>query len=526
MNLLNRHRWPEPEASIGEYRGMADGDEKKKCWDAREGSAAYEARDVLIRLIGDILRASCSRVPRCALLLTDVFLIGETPESSVPYIMFSCSHAASRVEACKLVKKSGILKNYPGFRVAHWEYPPDLSSITRPAGTIMAGDEFLDSTLSITAPSASSIPLGSHPALKLLVQARPPDLAATRACTLGAIIRTDDKILYFTANHVFDGACPEDSCRGDENNAVMPQQYDEFSVGGDLSYDDSDYEDYVDVTSEIPGLCRAQDYHHMDDGKHERGTRCIASVPPQTLGTGDMLPATSAPNTIPELFYGSSEFDYALLDLSTSSIPGCDLVEINEATVFEIGPGQTAVSAFTGSGRALQGTLYGRATYVRLPYGDNYQEVYRVIFSEDVQLGDSGSVIRGAHDDKIYGHLIVGSSGTGTAFIMPATKVLQDITSRNILEGKHVKLPLNPKASMLTFCGCRWFSRRLEIPPLQQRREACWYTTSKLPYASQFLQYEPETKNEWCTSPQAPERYSRRRPIGCLPSFHEQLGTG
>lgn len=460
---------------------MADGDEKKKCWDAKEGSAAYEARDVLIRLIGDILRSSCSRVPRCALLLTDVFLIGESPGSSVPYIMFSCSHAASRVEACKLVRKSGILKNYPGFRLAHWEYPPDLSSITRPAGTTMADDQFLDSALSITAPSTSSIPLGTHPALKLLVQAKPPDLVPTRACTLGAIIRTDVQTLYFTAHHVFDEACPEDSCPGDEKNAVMPQQDDDFSIGGDLSYDDSDYEDYVDVTSEIPESCRAQDYYHMDDGKYERGTRRTAPVPPQTPETGDMLPPTTAPNTIAELFYGSSEFDYALLDLPASSIPGCDLVEINEATVFEIGPGQTAVSAFTGSGRALQGTLYGRATYVRLPYGDNYQEVYRVIFSEDVQLGDSGSVIRGAHDDKIYGHLIVGSSGTGTAFIMPATKVLQDIRSRNILECKHIRLLMNPKASILTFCGCRWFSIRLEIPALQQRREACWYTTSKLP---------------------------------------------
>lgn len=72
--------------------------------------------------------------------------------------------------------------------------------------------------------------------------------------------------------------------------------------------------------------------------------------------------------------------------------------------------------------------MSGRPSYIRFPHGGIYQEVYPVCFNTDIQVGDSGTVVKDVKTGKIYGHIVVASIASRTAFIVPATQVLRAIT--------------------------------------------------------------------------------------------------
>lgn len=416
--------------TVGMFKGQ------KCCWEAKDGSPASTALQLLLPKINELFQASGNRVPDSAMVLMDIFMLGDVAEESVPYIMFSCPNTCkrARIEAMNLVRKSGLLKEYPGLKVFHWEFPPHIPD---PELTLGAGIR-----LSISGPNEIDDPeefSQYSTALDLFLSATrydKIDTLATQRSKIGAFVRFDRCVLYLTAAHVLlldqDGVKQRQSQDSDLNDfAGCESDY--------FSEDDSAYESEDDDRSNgYPGLGQ----HNPSPPLYDVFTRgpdssChITSLSPdlepiyktsQCENASIIPPASKSRHGINEVFFKSRELDFALLDLSRLEVPNCDIPELSTTTVSRIPAGSTKVIACAGSGRDLKGDMSGRPSYIRFPYGGIYQEVYTIAFEADIQIGDSGTVVRDAGTGKIYGHIVVASIASRTAFIVPAIKVLQAI---------------------------------------------------------------------------------------------------
>jgi hypothetical protein len=67
---------------------------------------------------------------------------------------------------------------------------------------------------------------------------------------------------------------------------------------------------------------------------------------------------------------------------------------------------------------------------MRFPHSKNFQKVYTVRLDGTIVDGDCGSLVINHANGDLYGHIIAGSSGTGAAYIIPATQVFENLEQR------------------------------------------------------------------------------------------------
>ncbi|GIK00932.1 hypothetical protein Aspvir_004962 [Aspergillus viridinutans] len=116
-------RWPDPELSIGKF--LSDMEGKNKCWEA-EGPAK-EAFERVKPEIKQLFEERSVEVPSSSFILFDIYMIGETQLTAVPYIMFSCKHRESRKKAVTIVEESSVLQKCPlEIRLGDWDYAPHV----------------------------------------------------------------------------------------------------------------------------------------------------------------------------------------------------------------------------------------------------------------------------------------------------------------------------------------------------------------------------------------------------------------
>lgn len=368
------------------------------------------------------------------MVLMDIFMLGELAEESVPYIMFSCPNTCkrARIEAMNLVRRSGLLKEFPGLKVFHWEFPPHIPD---PELTLGVDTRLKNSDLDELDDPGQ--PSHGITALQILLSATrngKVDTSATQRSTIGAFVRFGRCVLYFTAAHVLlldqDTVKQQQSLDGDLNDLAGCES-DYFSED-DSAYESEDNDGFI----EYPGLVQqnpsspAQDVtiRRADSSCHTQSLSPElkpSQKPPQCDDASVIPPSSKIRHSNNEVFFKSHELDFALLDLSNLEMPICNVPELNAVTVSTIRAGSTEVVACAGTRRDLKGRMSGRPSYIRFPHGGIYQEVYPVIFEADIQVGDSGTMIRDAGTGKIYGHIVVASIESRTAFIVPAAKVLQ-----------------------------------------------------------------------------------------------------
>lgn len=447
MGPLHKQKWDDPLSSVGDYRGTIEikiagvFKEKRYCWEAKDGSPASTALKQLLPKITELFQASGNRVPDSAMVLTDIFMIGETAVASVPYIMFSCPNSCkrARIEAMNLVRRSGLLRESPGVKAFHWEFPPHIPNPELTIGNHLrlAGISHDENDGTDEFSRGSS---GDRAALEIFLSATyngKVDTSTTQKSTIGAIIRSGQCVLYFTAAHIL---LPESVTasqgRPKEEELNDLDQYDsDFFSEDDSAYESEDDDETIESskTGQLspPPPGQAMIIHELEPPLHSlsrnTGTELL-----DTPTRSDESRAVSTPTWAPcftngEVFFKSHDLDFALLDLSGLELTPCDIPELSDVTVSAIKAGSTEVVARVGSRRDLRGQLSGRPTYIRFPHGSIHQEVYPVCFSSDIRMGDSGTVVRDARTGRIYGHIVVASVASRTAFIVPSTKVLEAI---------------------------------------------------------------------------------------------------
>lgn len=132
--LGNETAWANPEESIGEFIKMIDG--KNCCW-----KATGRAREVFEILATDIKSYSdkcIDSIPGSDWVTWSIYMVGKTPQTAAPVIMFFCEERGPRRKVQDSVKQSGILKKYPGIKSGNAALPPDLEQLEPLASDVIS----------------------------------------------------------------------------------------------------------------------------------------------------------------------------------------------------------------------------------------------------------------------------------------------------------------------------------------------------------------------------------------------------
>lgn len=107
-----RYPWPNPEESTGKpYKNARLG--RDECWEA-VGEARQKFKEIASEIKNHLEKCSD---PLAHPVVWTIYMIGRTPEESIPTIMFCGRDKNARTEVKKMIKTSGIMDRHPGFRI-------------------------------------------------------------------------------------------------------------------------------------------------------------------------------------------------------------------------------------------------------------------------------------------------------------------------------------------------------------------------------------------------------------------------
>jgi hypothetical protein len=395
-------------------------------------------------------------------------MIGEAPETAIPHIMFSCQQSGPRKEAMRALKKSGILSNYPGIEVGHWQFPPHIMRpqplaadprsslcafqstkvILSPFNTTPSKEPLRTSRLTISA-MGIRIPSSSHP--------------NTAIATTSSGMYFAGKLFYMTVSHPF------------EEVLEVPDDDDgsEFEFGGfndiEGELDDDQLEALHDgsMTSLSSGSQPSEnstvDDHAIiawpeslkppgseDSTKPEPVMSC--SQNDQELDMSFTSPQISehigdgyghSDTGYAEVYLVSTDLDYALIEYTNdnSIVSALPFPLLASETARKVPSGQTRVTILTGRHGQLSGILGGQPSYIRLTCSRTFQETFNVQINGPLMPGDCGSMVIDSETGFLYGHIVVGSTLSRIAYIIPAVNVLRDLKTH-----EHVQTCLTAKS--------------------------------------------------------------------------------
>jgi hypothetical protein len=118
LTLQTKAPWPNPQLSLG---GKCDNLGANECWEAV--GPAQEVFSKLAGKIGAILDTRVDELEEGELMdgnptTFGMYMIGKTPATARPTVLFTCQSANPRQRAVKFVKEAAILKEYPGIALA------------------------------------------------------------------------------------------------------------------------------------------------------------------------------------------------------------------------------------------------------------------------------------------------------------------------------------------------------------------------------------------------------------------------
>lgn len=407
--------WPDPETSIGIfYRELG----KTRCWELT-GPGLEQYRS-LAKDVKEHLEQYGQK--ETATVLWSAYMVGRSPEVARPTVFFCSRQADSRKRVRKIIHESGILEKYPGFRTSDSNRPPDMDQLIKLAGCDSAGP--VGSLCTCGCPTGLCINT-------LAIQPGTDSQYIQNTATIGAIVCFEESLCFTTVAHAF----------GTDDLGIESQ-------------DDSDFEFDLDDELEIEADDERQTECGILPAQQAPDFRSGAETPRVQL---DNI-SQSAPTTGPGAFFSGEEvafsslnttnpfLDYALVPLKLSDprlsgtgscqIGKCDYHHDLPKDVARLNRGGTVV-AFTGSRQAITGRLSRTPSFMTSMVHRVTQELWTVVFDRGLARGDCGSIVTDLTAKEYIGHIVAGSLLSGSALIIPASDVFDDISSRS---GKSLSL--------------------------------------------------------------------------------------
>ncbi|KAK0621878.1 hypothetical protein B0T17DRAFT_306257 [Bombardia bombarda] len=407
-------------------------------------------------------------------------MVGETPESAIPHIMFACSKAGPRKEALRQFRESKILHNHPpGIETGHWDYPPHIIN-PRQLGSGSTGH--MESTIhhSMVGKAISFMQFQAYsfetkealsPAAVQIILSPKDDASAARAAAIGGIVVMEERAFLITAAHV---ALPDSETRIDNIVYVDDSSPDDELEFGGFDMVNSPFGDDDDgslsvycITPEATGtvdsdqkvdswLKSCMDIRlSLGDGQNDSESSGESSLSSQIPGNPTLqlpgspslasleshapvqrgrLRCVDASIGLDDASISTISFsvcrDYMLIELNPSSqnaFSNLGLPRISRANTSAPPPHKVQITTTLNSTGVITGTLSGSPSYVRLPNSHAFRQVFTISLDFPLHPGDCGATILDASSQIVYGHIVAGSQVSRVAYMMPVLDVLDDI---------------------------------------------------------------------------------------------------
>jgi peptide-N4-(N-acetyl-beta-glucosaminyl)asparagine amidase len=179
LNLfVNQPRWANPDESIGEFIKSIDG--KNSCWKAK--GPAREAFEILATDIQTYLNKCVDPIEGSDWVTFSIYMVGKTSQKAAPVVMFFCEESRPRRRVQEVIKKSGILKRYPGIKSGHAARPPDLDKLEQLSSKAIF---YQDTEKAKGSRPKSPISVSGN---KVFVTSHQGNISSSQIATLGGIV--------------------------------------------------------------------------------------------------------------------------------------------------------------------------------------------------------------------------------------------------------------------------------------------------------------------------------------------------
>jgi hypothetical protein len=453
---------PTTSKPVGDYVGRF-GRLGPHCWEIKEPVRATYYNEIRPAILAHLDRRVGSVSSQSSIIIV-AYMMGRRSTTAAPTVLFVSEDANGRKEARKVVKDSGILSPYRGWKTAQASTDPrwggDLEQLAsgRQAGNVKH-------------PQHSATQVLYNPAQPIKAQGMTLylELNSEIRTFTASLIRINGTPLYLGPAHTFfprldaPASHPLDTSddfeidSDDETETILANdEYPdaamvEFSSEAESSSDDSgssmEYSDFEDSSSEYSDFSmefsdfEAHSQSSFNSFEEETLTVPIshndalhaAEVRPRMLIQEAYTPPLRSLAPFGVLSQWSTDKDWALIEVQQHNDTSIDAFctghhdELSSLKTTRPGPAGAAVVTQTTSGGRQTGTISGTTSDIRVPHGKSFQEVFSVKLDGALADGDCGSIVVDANTGELYGHIIAGCQVTGFAYVMAASDILPDL---------------------------------------------------------------------------------------------------
>ncbi|KAH7416641.1 hypothetical protein BKA64DRAFT_636042 [Cadophora sp. MPI-SDFR-AT-0126] len=408
--------WPSPHLSLGKKCSPFG---RKECWEVT-GPAQVISSD-LFGAVRTLLNSRTEylneKESKPCFIMFGLYMIGDDGAHANPTLLLSCERKVPRRKALKLVKESGILSGYPGVRLAESIRPPSVIQAPVFLGgaeeNLYVGEEDPDIVEWPPSKSICGIPVYGREQIG-------PDSYSSYEATVGGVVCLNGKPYGLSTAHSF---------QKEDLSTSAPD--DEFDF--EFAYGDWEETDSFDKTSETSPTSDTSFSSHSPNSSTQ-----ISQSQGRTNPLGTYVPRGAVKWM--SLDSGNIGSDWALVEFRPLNPVSVNTVSFlkNSLTrqlliksIVQTGPAERKVLAVTGFNGIVPGVMSKIPTFMMLPGGDSFEEVWTVAFKDgNIGYGDCGSWIIDDETGDLYGHIIAGSPESSVAFIMPASTIRSDIRQR------------------------------------------------------------------------------------------------
>ncbi|KAI3391193.1 hypothetical protein diail_7771 [Diaporthe ilicicola] len=349
-------------------------------------------------------------------LLIKLYIISRK-DKAIPIITICCVSHETRKAAKASVRNSGVLDRCPGFRLASYACPLELSSDSNSSFDMERGIKGLhipkaeESGLQIPQVDTYGTP---EPRIGRRLEFTIPSEAGScvQSSTGGLILKIGGDLYQITAIRATEGM---------EKSGWASKQFsdaEECELNSQSESDDRGDEQVGIVEGSLsPG----------GDPAHDEMTEDHEQRPPDPVDSKLAPTSRKAP------------IHFTLIKLSELEIPEASnmfdgqgqgqghLPRMMEALeVAQVGMEPVSVFVVTHRG-PISGTILPDLASLKLPGSLHFQTVHTVSLSEPIERGDHGSAVVDAATGACYGHVILGVEGRSVAYMVPAPDTVADI---------------------------------------------------------------------------------------------------
>ncbi|KAF6812370.1 hypothetical protein CMUS01_13074 [Colletotrichum musicola] len=468
-----------------------------------------------------------------------LYMVGKTETTSKPFVMICCTNKAVGERARDALRASRICSDFPeaGFKFERIRYPLGSVCASQPlAGERSSWDPSGEPEDGhVEGPARDVFSPCSSPAIGRRLFRSRSNGHLVHWATGGVLICIGNDFFQLTTEHIWDDdSADEDTASHDDGESEV-WSMDELDENDDfdISQLDHDILSQASITPEpsimspsMISLGLSQDTpweDSSDDGTASQKSNRLFS--PRLPSSGCNTPGTSMaaahdfvqvfpPRLEPLIKTGmvsiqASEGAHPGLDYTAVAIVAPIVSDLVNGVIVPDGPSQrrhlrvrdfaqagseeTRVFLVAGTNDVKSGVLVPGTIMFKRKDLDAFQEMQLVQIDGIVAEGDCGAVVLDQTHGTFYGYLVRGCPGTGVAYIVPATALFADLSSR----GLDARLASSDISNFISYGKPPIAQDKITLTPIDQRlplSSPLWLSSKGIGHS--YLEQQSAVRND------------------------------